>query len=164
VLVLVLTVQCALWGAFLVPLRLCGVVAPVSVLFAVANAPLVYAGRRVARSRWGGAPPALLWLGLVLRLGTPTSGGDIAIEATPTGYAFLLIATFAAVVGIAMPHRPVDAVLVRAGATQRARRPAPGGVLKRHEGGGGAGVDWRAGGGGERDYRGLIAELEAPAA
>ncbi len=42
----VLTVQCALWDAFLVPLRLCGVVAPVSVLFAVANVPLVYAARR----------------------------------------------------------------------------------------------------------------------
>jgi len=142
----VLTVPCALWGAFLVPLRLCGVVAPVSVPFAVANAPLVYAGRRVARSRWGGPPPALLWLGLVLQLGTPTSGGDIAIEATPTGYAFLLIGTFAAVVGIAMPHRPVGAVLVRAGTTSTStsawwRARAAGG-------GGGAGVDWRAGGGG----------------
>ncbi len=63
-----------------VPLRLCGVVAPVSVLFAVANAPLVYAGRRVAQFRWGGAPPALLCLGLVLRLGTPRPR-DIAIEA-----------------------------------------------------------------------------------
>jgi len=160
----VLTVQCALWGAFLVPLRLYGVVAPVSVPFAVANAPLVYAGRRVARSRWGGPPPALLWLGLVLQLGTPTSGGDIAIEATPTGYAFLLIGTFAAVVGIAMPHRPVGAVLVRAGAAQRARRPAPGGVLERQE----AVVEPEWTGGqvvvGERDYRGLIAELEAPAA
>jgi len=57
-LVLVLTVLCALWGAFLVPLRLFGVSAPVSVLFALANALLVFAGRRVARSHWGGAVPA----------------------------------------------------------------------------------------------------------
>jgi len=82
VLVLVLTVQCALWGAFLVPVRLFGVSSPVSVLVALANAPLVSAGRRVARAGWGGAVPALLWLGLVLRLGTPTSGGDIVLEST----------------------------------------------------------------------------------
>jgi len=107
VLVLVLTVQCALWGAFLVPLRLFGVSSPVSVLFAMANAPLVSAGRRVARAHWGGAVPALLWLGLVLRLGTPSSGGDIVIEATPTGYAFLLVGTAAAAVGLCLPHRPV---------------------------------------------------------
>jgi len=50
VLVLVLTVQCALWGAFLVPLQLIGVSSPVSVLFALANAPLVSARRRVART------------------------------------------------------------------------------------------------------------------
>jgi hypothetical protein len=63
VLVLVLTVLCALWGAFLLPVRLFGVSAPVSVLFAMANAPLVFAGRRAARARWGGAVPGLLWLG-----------------------------------------------------------------------------------------------------
>jgi len=106
-LVLVLTVQCALWGAFLVPVRLFGVSSPVSVLVALANAPLVSAGRRVARSNWGGAVPALLWLGLVLRLGTPSSGGDLVIEATPTGYAFLIIGTVAAAVGLCLPHRPV---------------------------------------------------------
>ena len=106
-LVLVLTVLCALWGAFLVPLRLFGVSAPVSVLFAMANAPLVFAGRRVARSHWGGTVPALLWLGLALRLGTPSSGGDIVIEATPTGYASLLVGTVAAAVGLCAPHRPV---------------------------------------------------------
>ncbi len=63
-----------------------------------------------------------------------------------------------------MPHRPVGAVLVRAGAAQRARRPAFGGVLERQE----AVVEPEWTGGqvvvGERDYRGLIAELEAPAA
>ncbi len=107
VLVLVLTVQCALWGAFLVPARLFGVSSPVSVLFAMANAPLVSAGRRVARSHWGGAVPALLWLGLVLRLGIPTSGGDLVLEATSTGYAFLLVGTVAAAVGLCVPHRPV---------------------------------------------------------
>ncbi len=51
--------------------------------------------------------PALLWLGLVLRLGTPSSGGDIVIEATPTGYAFLLVGAVAAAVGLCLPHRPV---------------------------------------------------------
>ncbi len=106
-LVLVLTVQCALWGAFLVPVRLFGVSSPVSVLFALANAPLVSAGRRVARSHWGGAVPALLWLGLVLRLGIPSSGGDIVLEATPTGYAFLPVGAVAAAIGLCLPHRPV---------------------------------------------------------
>jgi len=94
-------------GAFLVPLRLFGVSSPVSVLFAMANAPLVSAGRRVTRAGWGGAVPALLWLGLALRLGTPSSGGDIVIAATPTGYAFLLVGTVAAAVGLCVPHRPV---------------------------------------------------------
>ena len=107
VLVLVLTVQCALWGAFLVPVRLFGVSSPVSALFAMANAPLVSAGRRVARAHWGGAVPALLWLGLVLRLGIPSSGGDLVIEATPIGYAFLLVGTAAAAIGLCVPHRPV---------------------------------------------------------
>ncbi len=81
--------------------------APVSVLFAMATAPLVCAGRRVARSNWGGAVPALLWLGLVLRLATPSSGGDLVLEATLTGYAFLLVGTVAAAVGLCLPHRPV---------------------------------------------------------
>jgi len=84
-----------------------GVSSPVSVLFALANAPLVLAGRRVAQAPWGGAVPALLWLGLVLRLGTPSSGGDLVIEATPTGYAFLLVGTVAAAVGLCVPHWPV---------------------------------------------------------
>jgi len=107
VLVLVLTVLCALWGAFLVPLRLFGVSSPVSVLVAMANAPWVFAGRRVARAHWGGAVPALLWLGLALRLAIPSSGGDIVLEATPTGYAFLLVGAAAAAVGLCLPHRPV---------------------------------------------------------
>jgi len=39
-----------------------------------------------------------LWLGLVLRLGIPSSGGDLVIDATLTGYAFLLVGTVAAAI------------------------------------------------------------------
>jgi len=96
--VLVLTVLCAVWGAFLVPLRVAGVTAPVSLVFALANAPLTYAGSRVFAGRGPGVVP-------VLRLGTPTSDHDIIITSSGTGYVFLITGFVAALVGLAAPRR-----------------------------------------------------------
>jgi len=103
--VLVLTVLCVVWGAFLVPLRIAGVTAPVSLVFALANAPLTYAGSRVFAGRGPGVVPVLVWLGLVLRLGTPTSDHDIIITSSGTGYVFLITGFVAALVGLAAPGR-----------------------------------------------------------
>lgn len=89
-LVLVLTVQLALWGAFLVPFRLGGTLVPVSLLIAVAgNVGVGRAGARLG-GRLGAAVPALIWLGLAFTLGLRRSEGDLVIQGNATGLGFLL--------------------------------------------------------------------------
>ncbi len=103
-LVLVLSVLCTVWGAFLVPLRLGGVITPLSLVFALANAPLAYAGCRVLASRFGGLVPALVSLLLALRFGSSTSHGDLVIPGSAVGYAFLGIGFLASIAGLAAPR------------------------------------------------------------
>lgn len=90
-LVLVLTVQFALWGAFLVPFRIDGTSVPVSWLIAVAgNVAVGRAGARLA-GKLGAAVPALLWLGLAFTLGSRRSEGDLVVQGSAIGLGFLVV-------------------------------------------------------------------------
>lgn len=78
--VLVLAVQNALLSTFLLPLRVGGVLVPVSLLLAgVGTALLGVVGARVVRARWGAAVPGLLWLVLALVAGSRRTEGDLLI-------------------------------------------------------------------------------------
>jgi hypothetical protein len=89
-LVLVLTVQFALWGAFLVPFRVGGTLVPVSLLIAVAgNVAVGRAGARLA-GRIGAAIPAVVWIGLAFALGVRRTEGDIVVQGTTIGLGFLV--------------------------------------------------------------------------
>lgn len=75
-LVLVLTLQLAVWGAFLVPLRVGEVLVPVSwLLAAIGNLALGWAGARLV-GRAGAALPGALWLAVALVLGSRRAEGD----------------------------------------------------------------------------------------
>lgn len=96
--VLLLTVLLTLWSAFLVPLRVAGVLVPVSwLLVAVANVGLVVAGRRLAGAA-GAAVPALVWLAMALVLAGRRTEGDLIVVASYVGYGYLLVGALAAAV------------------------------------------------------------------
>ncbi len=79
-LVLVLVVQNAVWGAFLLPLRVSGVLVPVSLLLAgVGTAALGVIGARVLGSRLGSVAPGVLWVALALLAGSKRTEGDLII-------------------------------------------------------------------------------------
>ena len=102
-LVLVLTVELAVWEAFLVGARVFGQPLPVSALLAgVANIGLGVAGARVLRRRVGAVLPGVIWLGIALTLGTKRAEGDLVVTGSFRGLAFLLVGTVAAaaVVGV----------------------------------------------------------------
>jgi hypothetical protein len=89
-LVLVLTVQLTLWGAFLVPFRIGGTLVPVSWLIAIAgNIAVGAAGGRLA-GRIGAAIPAVVWIGLAFALGVRRTEGDIVVQGTAIGLGFLV--------------------------------------------------------------------------
>lgn len=90
VLVLVLAVELAVWGAFLVPLRVGGVVAPVCWLVAVVgNAALGRVGGQLG-GRLGAGVPGLLWVGVVTLLTTRRTEGDVIVSAGVVGLVFLV--------------------------------------------------------------------------
>lgn len=94
-LVLVLTVQLAVWGAFLVPFRIGATLVPVCWLVAgVGNAAVGWAGGRLAGHK-GAAFPGLVWLLVAFALGSKRSEGDLVVTGTTTGTAFLLIGALA---------------------------------------------------------------------
>lgn len=91
VLVLVLTVQLAVWGAFLVPFRIGGTVVPVCWLIAgLGNAAVGWAGGRLAGHR-GAAFPGLVWLLVAFTLGSKRAEGDLVVTGTTVGTVFLLL-------------------------------------------------------------------------
>lgn len=108
-LVLVLAVLLAVWGSFLVPLRVGGVLAPVSwVIAAVGNAALVVAAGRLA-GRLPALVPALLWLTIVTTLGGARSEGDRIVPGTLAGIGFLAVGTLSSVAAFAVVSaRPRD--------------------------------------------------------
>ena len=96
-LVLVLTVEFALWGAFLVPFRVGGVVVPLCWIVAVVgNLAVGRAGGRLA-GRLGAGVPGLLWLAVVVPLMTKRTEGDLVIVGL-VGLVFLAAGALASAV------------------------------------------------------------------
>ncbi len=94
-LVLILTVQLAVWGAFLVPFRIGATIVPVCWLVAVVgNAAVGYAGGRIA-GKLGAAFPGLLWLLVTFPLGMKRTEGDLVVTGTLTGSVFLVLGALA---------------------------------------------------------------------
>ena len=99
-LVLLLALLTALWGAFLVPLRVAGVPVPASVLLAVvANVVLGTAGGRL-HGRLGAALPGLLWFAVAATLQARRPEGDLVVTGSLTGLLFLLLGAVAAAVPV----------------------------------------------------------------
>ena len=97
-LVLVLTVELAGWGAFLVPFRVGGSLVPVSWLIVlVGNVAVGYAGGRLA-GKTGALVPGLLWLVLAFTLGSTRAEGDLVVPGSTVGMGFLLVGTLASAV------------------------------------------------------------------
>ncbi|MCW2665833.1 MAG: hypothetical protein JWN57_795 [Frankiales bacterium] len=104
-LVLVLSLLCAVWGAFLVPLRVFGVLLPVSlVLAAVGNYLLGRAGARL-HGRLGAALPGVLWFLVAAQLQSRRPEGDLVVVGNLVGLLFLLVGTVAAAVPVGLAPR-----------------------------------------------------------
>lgn len=89
-LLVVLAAELAIWEAFLVPLRVAGVLVPVAVVAAVlGNVGLGLAGARLAGGA-GAVVPGLVWVGIATLLGTRRPEGDLVVPGTPVGLAFLV--------------------------------------------------------------------------
>ncbi|MGZ6825344.1 MAG: DUF6113 family protein [Mycobacteriales bacterium] len=96
-LVLVLAVELALWGAFLVGARPLGHALPVAALVAlVGNLVVGRAGARVRGRRAGAVVPGGLGLAVALVLGSKRPEGDVVVTSTFRGLAFLFVGTLAA--------------------------------------------------------------------
>ena len=106
-LVLVLTVLLAVWGAFLVPLRIAGVPVPVGLGLALALVPAGRAGAGGLGDRLGVALPGALWLLVGITLGSRRTEGDLVITGGTLGLLFLLLGTLGAAVtaGLWRPPR-----------------------------------------------------------
>lgn len=102
-LVLVLTVELAVWGSFLVAARPFGHALPLAALVAtVGNVALGLAGGRVLGRRLGAVIPAVLWLGIALTLGSARPEGDVVVTESFRGLAFLFAGTVAAAAPVAL--------------------------------------------------------------
>ena len=107
-LVLVLAVLLAVWGAFLVPLRIGGTAVPVCWAVAVVGNGLLgwYGGQLLGRL--GAAGPGVLWLVVALTLGSKRGEGDLIVPGSTTGLVFLLVGAVASAVayGATSPGAP----------------------------------------------------------
>ncbi len=89
-LVLLLTVLLAVWGAFLVPLRVGGTLVPVSLVIAVVgNVGVGRAASRLAGSS-GALGAGVVWIALALVLSSRRAEGDVVVPGSPVGLGFLL--------------------------------------------------------------------------
>lgn len=106
-LVLVLALLLAVWGAFLVPLRVGAMLVPASwVIALVGNGLLGWAGGRLL-GRAGAAGPGLLWLAVALTLGTKRAEGDLVVPGTLPGLVFLAVGVVASGAAYSLaPRRP----------------------------------------------------------
>lgn len=99
-LVVVLSLLTAVWGAFLVPLRVAGVPLPVAVVVAAgANVALGLAGGRLY-GRLGAAVPGVLWFAIAAALQARRPEGDLVVTGSVTGLLFLLIGSICAAVPV----------------------------------------------------------------
>jgi hypothetical protein len=95
--VLVLAVELAVWGAFLVSARPLGHALPVAALVAlVGNVAVGRAGAQVLGRRAGAVVPGVIWLVVALVLGSRRPEGDVIVTSTFRGLAFLFVGTLAA--------------------------------------------------------------------
>ena len=99
-LVVLLTVLLALWGAFLVPLRIGSVAVPVGVAVALSNYPLCRAGAAALGRRTGAAVPMAVWAVIAVLFSTARREGDLIITGSLRGLAFLLVGLLAAAVAV----------------------------------------------------------------
>lgn len=106
-LVLLLTVLLAVWGAFLVPLRVLGVPVPLGLVLALATVPLGVAGGRALDARLGAVAPGVLWLLVAITLAGRRPEGDLVVTGGVLGLLFLLLGTLGAAVsaGLWRPDR-----------------------------------------------------------
>ena len=127
-LVLLLTLLLALWGAFLVPLRIGSAPIPVGVLITLTNVPLCRVGGDLLGRRAGAAGPLVLWAAVAFALSTQRREGDLVITGGARGLAFLLVGLLAAsvAVGAWRPAGPTD--------LPRERRDTPGGPAQQAAG------------------------------
>jgi len=90
-----LSVLLAVWGAFLVPLRVAGLLVPVSWVVAVVGNVLVGRTAGMLAGRPGTGVAALLWLAVVVQLGSRRAEGDLVVPQTLVGLGYLLSGAFA---------------------------------------------------------------------
>ena len=107
-LVVLLSALLAVWGAFLVPLRVGATPVPVGLVLALATLPLCRAGLDLLGRRTGGVVPLLVWSGVVVLLATRRREGDLVVTGSLRGLAFLVLGLFggAVVVGVWRPPAP----------------------------------------------------------
>jgi len=105
-LVLLLTVQLAVWGAFLVPLRVGGVPVPLGLPLALATVPLCRAGGAVLGRRAGAVVPMVLWVAVALVLSAQRREGDLIVTGSALGLAFLTLGLLGAAFAVGS-WRPV---------------------------------------------------------
>ena len=104
-LVLLLSLLFAVWGAFLVPLRVFGVLFPASLVLAGAgNYVLGLAGSRL-HGRLGAAVPGVLWFVVASVLQSRRPEGDLVVVANLVGLLFLLVGTVGAAVPVGLAPR-----------------------------------------------------------
>ncbi len=116
-LVLVLTVLLAVWGAFLVLLRVRGVPVPLGLLLALAPVPLCRTAGRLLESRAGAAGPALVWVATALLLGSRRPEGDLVVTGGLLGLTFLALGTLSSAVAVGtFRPRPSETAAAPSGA------------------------------------------------
>lgn len=97
-LVLLLALLLAVWGAFLVPLRIGGVPVPIAWAVAVVgNGLLGWVGGRLL-GHLGAAGPGIVWLAVALTFGSQRAEGDLVVPGTVTGLGFLVAGAIASAV------------------------------------------------------------------
>ena len=96
-LVLALSAELAVWGAFTVLLRVGGRPVPLGIaVAAVGNVVLGRAGGRVLGNRAGQIGPGLVWIVVALELATKRPEGDLVVITGLRGLGFLLVGAVAA--------------------------------------------------------------------
>lgn len=99
-LVLLLSLELAVWEAFLVAARPFGTAFPLAAVLAVAgNVLLARAGRQVSGRPMGAYGPSLVWLAVAVVLSLPGPGGDAVVPGTGRGVLWLVAGMLASVAG-----------------------------------------------------------------
>jgi len=123
-LVLVLALLLAVWGAFLVPLRIGSVAVPIGLLLALAVVPLGLVGGRLLGRRIGVAGPLVVWLTVAALLSSQRREGDLIITNSSLGLGFLLLGLLGAAFTVGVWRPP-------ASPAHRTGRDTPGGGVER---------------------------------